>query len=204
MAAQRNTPQGIERRVFNTHIEVRSASEDGSIPMVGHAALFDTRAEIVPGFFEVIARGAFTTAIGRDDVRMLINHDSNLILARTSAGTLRLSEDETGLATDADMAPTSYGKDLAISMERGDISQMSFAFQAEVEDWQDLPDGSWLRTVRQAKLYDVSPVTYPAYDGTDAALRSAAMFNERVQEMRDAQRVHSLDVRQRRLRLRSK
>jgi hypothetical protein len=139
--------------------------------MVGHAALFDTRAEIVPGFFEVISRGAFTAAIGRDDVRMLINHDPNLVLARTASGTLRLSEDEQGLACDADMASTSYGKDLAVSMGRGDISQMSFAFSAEAEDWAEMPNGDWLRTIRQAKLYDVSPVTYPAYDSTDASLR---------------------------------
>jgi hypothetical protein len=172
--------------------------------MVGHAALFDTRAEIVPGFFEVISRGAFTAAIGRDDVRMLINHDPNLVLARTASGTLRLSEDEQGLACDADMASTSYGKDLAVSMGRGDISQMSFAFSAEAEDWAEMPNGDWLRTIRQAKLYDVSPVTYPAYDSTDASLRSAADFQARVNEMRESQRVYSLDLRQRRLRLRSK
>ena len=198
------TNGGIERRVFSTKVEVRSAGDDGSIPMSGYAALFDTRAEIYPDFFEEIAPGAFRDAIGRDDVRLLINHDPNFVLARTASGTLRLSEDATGLANDADMAPTSYARDLAISMERGDITQMSFAFRSEAEDWTELPTGAWLRRVNQVQLFDVSIVTYPAYQGTEAALRSAEMFREKVEELRQGQRVYSLDLRRRRLRLRDK
>src|SRR5690348_16195420 len=200
--AARAQPPSIERRVINTKVEVRAAADGGSIPMAGHAALFNTRAEIFPGYFEEIAPGAFNDAIGRDDVRLLINHDPNYVLARTASGTLRLSEDATGLANDADMAPTSYARDLAISMERGDITQVSFAFRAQAEDWTELPTGDWLRRINQVQLFDVSVVTYPAYEGTEAALRSAEMFRERVNEMREGKKIYSLDIRQRRLRMR--
>lgn len=202
MATRRNGFQGVEQRVFSTKVEVRAAGEGGSIPMSGHAALFNARAEIVPGYFEEVAPGAFADAINRDDVRLLINHDPNYVLARNTAGTLRLSEDGLGLANDADMAPTSYAKDLAVSMSRGDISQMSFAFISQAEDWTELPTGDWLRRINAVQLLDVSVVTYPAYAGTDAAVRSAALFKERVDEMRQAHKVYSLDIRQRGLKLR--
>jgi HK97 family phage prohead protease len=102
---------------------------------------------------------------------MLINHDPNLVLARNTAGTLRLAEDKIGLAVDADMAPTSYGLDLAISLERADVTQMSFAFGMVTYEWTVAEDGAdWLRH-REVTLSDVAPVTYPAYIETDAALR---------------------------------
>lgn len=202
MEIHRNGALKVEQRVFTTRVEVRSAADDGSIPMSGHAGLFNTRAEIVPGYFEEVAPGAFRDAILRDDVRLLINHDPNYVLARNTAGTLRLSEDVTGLACDADMAPTSYAQDLSVSMARGDITQMSFAFISQAEDWTELPTGDWLRRINAVQLFDVSVVTYPAYAGTDAAVRSAAIFKERVEEMREANKVYSLDVRRKRLKLR--
>jgi hypothetical protein len=139
--------------------------------------VFNSRTWIGPqkwGFYEEIAPGAFSKSIGEHDVRFLINHDPNLVLARNKAGTLTLSEDQVGLKTDADMAATSYGQDLAISMKRGDITQMSFAFEVIREESETLGDGSELYTIREAKLWDVSVVTYPAYDSTDASLRSRA------------------------------
>ena len=163
----------VERRLITVDdIEARASNYDGSIPFKGHAAVFNKRADIGGMFFEQFAPGAFAKTVGEADVRMLINHDPSLILARTRAGTLRLSEDRKGLVVDADMAPTSYGLDLAVSMARGDVTQMSMAFRAIRDTWDEagkIP----VRTVHEAALYDVSPVTYPAYDTTDAALRSA-------------------------------
>lgn len=178
-ATPKTDPLGRERRVVALNgVSVRKANEDGSIPFKGHAAVFGSRTWIGPkrwGFFEEVDKGAFAKTLGEADVRFLINHNPDLVLARNTASTLRLEEDDTGLATDADMAPTTYGQDLAISLERGDVSQMSFAFEVVKEEWTELEDGNQLRTLKELKLYDVSAVTYPAYEDTDAGVRAAAL-----------------------------
>lgn len=168
---------GHVRRVasLDSHAITRAAdSADGPIGFRGHAAVFNKRTWIGSkrwGFWEEIAPTAFAKTIGEADVRMLINHDPNLILARNKAGTLRLSIDEVGLAADADMAPTTYGRDLAISLERGDVTQMSFAFDMVDYEWTELPDGSELLRHTEVALFDVSPVTYPAYTEATGGLR---------------------------------
>lgn len=165
-------------RLDSSAIERRD--EGASIGFTGHAALFNRSTQIGPpkyGFREQVAPGAFTKTIQEADVRLLMNHDPNLLLARNKAGTLTLSEDIRGLATAADMAPVSYAQDLAILLERGDISQMSFAFEVVKDQWESDSDDTELRTLLEVKLYDVSIVTYPAYEDTDAGLRGAA-FDE--------------------------
>lgn len=166
---------GLLRRVAKLdRSAITRAEGDTAIGFKGHGAVFNTRTWIGSkrwGFWESIEPGAFAKTIGEADVRMLINHDPNLVLARNTAGTLRLAEDSVGLAVDADMAPTSYGLDLAISLERGDVTQMSFAFEMVTYEWTVADDGAeWLRH-REVKLWDVAPVTYPAYVETDASLR---------------------------------
>lgn len=149
--------------------EVR-ADADG-IKVEGYAAVFGERTNIGDMFEEVIERGAFTDAIGRDDVVFLVNHEG-LPLARTRSGTLRLTEDERGLKIETSLDPEDPDvKSIAGKMKRGDLDKMSFAFYPDVQEWDesgDLP----LRTIKRASLYDVSVVTTPAYDGTEIALRS--------------------------------
>jgi HK97 family phage prohead protease len=139
---RRSDVTGQERRYVT--LDNRAVTRDGdTIGFRGHAALFERRTWIGPkkwGFWEQVARGAFTKSIGESDVRFLINHNPDLVLARTSSETLRLAEDSVGLLADADLAPTSYGRDLAISLERGDVSQMSFAFEVVRESWETLGD----------------------------------------------------------------
>lgn len=141
----------------------------------GHAALFDSATWIGSkryGFFEEIAPGAFTKTLQEADVRFLHNHDSNLVIARNTAGTLSLGEDGSGLAVDSDMdTRQSYVNDLAISLERGDITQMSFAFDMITYEWSVRDDGTEVLRHTEVALHDVSTVTYPAYTDTDAALR---------------------------------
>lgn len=148
----------------------------GGLRFRGHAALFGDRAWIPAGrgFWEEITRDAFTKAIEEDDVRFLLEHNPEKILGRTSAGTLRLSTDKRGLAVDADFPETSYAADAAVSLERGDLSQMSFAFNVREggEEVSTLKDGSTLRRLTDVELSDVSIVAYPAYTSTDAALRA--------------------------------
>jgi len=143
----------------------------------GHAAVYGERTWIGDpkrGFWEEITRGAFDRALEEDDVRLLLEHDPRWILGRTSAGTLRLSADKRGLVVDADFPNTSYAADAAESLERGDLTQMSFAFNVRDggEQLDTLRDGTTLRRLTDLSLSDVSIVAFPAYSGTEAALRA--------------------------------
>lgn len=142
----------------------------------GRAALYNKRTWIGPpkyGFWEEIVPGAFDRAITEDDVRFLVDHDPAKVLARMSNGTLRLATDKKGLNVDADMADVSYARDLAVLLERGDLGEMSFAFIPGTEEWSTLKDGTDLRRlVDFEEVLDVSAVAFPAYDGTEAALRA--------------------------------
>jgi len=154
-------------------VELR-AEGDESTKIVGHAAVFDKPADIY-GFEEVIRKGAFADAIKQDDVRALWNHNPDYVLGRTKSGTLRLQEDDIGLAIENDPPETQWAKDLMISMERGDVDQMSFGFVVEEERWSKRGEEPDLREIIKARLFDVSPVTFPAYEETDVqvALRNA-------------------------------
>lgn len=183
-----------ECRVLSQPIELRVVDGEPS-RIVGYASKFNSETVIAGLFREVIAPGAFADAAPRDDVRGLFNHDPNFVFGRTKAGTLTLREDETGLQYDAQPPDTTWARDLLTSIKRGDISGSSFSFTVDVkdEDWEypkgDLP----LRTIKRvSRLYDVSAVTYPAYESAtvsaraeEAAKRDAHAAIERA----DAERV---------------
>lgn len=140
----------------------------------GHAAVFNSLSEDLGGFREQILPGAFLEAIEKDDVRALFNHDSNYVLGRNVSGTLRLSEDVRGLAIEIDLPDTPTIRDLvAAPIERGDVSQMSFGFSVRPggQDWAKNDDGQVVRSLKKVRLFDVSPVTFPAYRSTDVAVR---------------------------------
>jgi len=179
------SPAGVERREVSVDMEVREATED-AFTFIGHAAVFDQPSEDLGGWIEYIKRGAFRRVLG-DDVRFLVNHNPDLLLARTRNGTLRLKEDPRGLAVEADIAPTTLGNDLRILLERGDMTQMSFAFivAPEGSDWEEDDSGQLIRTVtRMEALFDVSPVTYPAFPQTDAGISRA--LGEKPEDSSDA------------------
>ncbi len=167
----------IERRILSSALEVRAEGE--STQIVGHAALFNRDSELIAGsFIERIAPGAFTESLSKpDDVRALINHDPNLILGRNLSKTLTLREDDQGLHVTIDPPKTSYAQDLIESTKRGDISQMSFGFQTITDSWTRGENGAPdVRTLIKVRLFDVSPVTFPAYPDTDVAVRSHDAF----------------------------
>jgi HK97 family phage prohead protease len=151
-------------------VEARAAAEGAARGLVGYAAVFDSPTEIAGYFVEKIAPGAFSKAIGRDDVRCLFNHSDNLVLGRTASGTLRLSEDAKGLRYECDPPNTAWANDLMELIGRGDVSQSSFAFRATREEWDETGDLP-VRTVLECELFDVSPVTYPAYEDSEVGLR---------------------------------
>ncbi len=173
----------IEKRCFAVEYRKREEGQDKRSTMTGHAAIFNEETRIGNWFREQIAPGAFAESVQKDDIRALFNHNPDFVLGRNKAGTLRLAEDEKGLAIEIDPPDTTQAKDLSILMERGDISQMSFAFEVMGEEWT-YGDGDGeldLRTITKVKLYDVSPVTFPAYEGTDIALHSRDAFRAKIE-----------------------
>ena len=155
-------------------IELRD--DDGEQQISGYAAVFNQLSENLGGFREQIAPGAFDQVMG-DDVRALFNHEPHLILGRTTADTLQLSLDDTGLRYRIDPPDTQYARDLIKSIERKDVTQSSFAFRVEDDSWDEDDDGRLIRTIRQfRRLYDISPVTYPAYPDTSVAARSCDAY----------------------------
>ena len=169
----------LERRTLEA-VELRAESpgNDDTMPaLVGHAAVFGRLSEDLGGFRERIAPGAFEATLAEDDIRALINHRDEYVLGRNRAGTLRLAEDDEGLSVRIEPPATSYARDLVASIERGDISGMSIGFRTIADEW-NMEDGEPVRTLKAVRLYDVSPVTFPAYAATDVALRALSAFRD--------------------------
>jgi HK97 family phage prohead protease len=151
--------------------------EDIPKKLKGMPALFNTLSGDLGGFREQIAPGAFSETIVNDDIRCLWNHDSNHVLGRTASGTLRLSETVQGLSMENDLPDTHCAEDLAESIARGDVNQMSFGFQTMEDSWNMVGE-EMIRTLLKVKLYDVSPVTFPAYVDTTVGLRSLEEYRK--------------------------
>ena len=155
-------------------LRAETVSDSDLKTITGYAAIFNQEADIGGMFREVIRSGAFSRAIEeRQDVRALWNHNPDTILGRTVADTLSLNEDERGLKITIDPPDTSAGRDMVESINRGDVTTMSFAFAARTETWTEEDGKLPLRELVDVDLFDVSPVTYPAYSGTSVGLRSA-------------------------------
>lgn len=178
---------GKEIRMQGT-VELRSVQPEGEgqqekRTLTGYIALFDTLSEDLGWFREKIAKGAFTESIAKDDIRALVNHDPNLVLGRNRAGTLRLREDEKGLVFEVDLPDTTWAKDYAESVRRGDITQCSFGFMTDSDTW-DYDSNPYIRTLNKVSLFDVSPiVTYPAYTDTSTSLRAKGEDVETPEEL---------------------
>jgi HK97 family phage prohead protease len=170
-----------ERRIAYTTLDLRQAS-DGTT-LYGYAAVFDSPSEPMP-FVEYVKRGAFQKTIKDGaDVRLLIDHEG-VPLARTKSGTLRLKEDERGLAVEADLDPMNPDAARIISaMKRGDLSQMSFAFRTIKDAWSD---DRAVRELREVQLFDVSVVTFPAYEETVAEIRGRLLRTDEPAPTLDA------------------
>ena len=153
----------IETRTTPIEFEVREG--ENGMTFEGYAAVFNSPSEPLP-FIERIAPGAFKRSIeARNDIKMLWNHDTGMVLGSSRAGTLRLYEDERGLKVRAELPNTSAGRDAAELLKRGDVDSMSFGFSVPAggDDWS--ADGSE-RTLKSVRLHEVSIVAFPAYSGT--------------------------------------
>lgn len=167
--------------------DLRTIRADGEKPKItGYAAVFDSLSEDLGGFREKIQKGAFKSAIKEGETRMLWNHNSDIVLGRQSAGTLTLKEDKHGLKIENIPPDTQAGRDAMTSIDRGDVSQMSFGFRIEKDEWEEKKNGDTIRTLLKIRsLPDVSPVTYPAYTNTEVALRSLEDWKEENKKTED-------------------
>jgi HK97 family phage prohead protease len=163
-------PGRMERRDFplaEIQVETRSGSP---AKLRGHSAVFNTLSENLGFFREKIRPGAFAKSIQNDDIRALFNHNPDHVLGRTKSGTLALSEDVRGLYMEVKPPDSQVARDLVASIKRGDIDQQSFGFQVIADDWST-EGGLEVRELIEVKLFDVSPVTFPAYLATDVSVR---------------------------------
>lgn len=172
MPATRKTPDGRETRALTEGLELRSAQTDGEgRTATGYAVLFNQDANIYDLWVERIAPGAFDKSLQERDVIAIHSHDSARIVGRKNAGTLTLRSDTKGLAFENPLPDTNDGRDLAVQIDRGDISGMSFGFRATKQEWDDTVDPPH-RTVIEAELYEITYTALPAYHDTEVGLRS--------------------------------
>lgn len=158
------------------------ASDKGVGNTVGYASIFDAEYED-DWMIEVVRRGAFTRALNeKQDVRSLIDHIPTLIVGRTKSGTLRLAEDDKGLYTETELPDTTYAADLRAKMKRGDVDGMSFGFIVQNQKF-GTRNGKLYREILDVDLFDVSVVTFPAYDATSVQLRSREQIVKEREEI---------------------
>ncbi|MBB3035385.1 HK97 family phage prohead protease [Alteriqipengyuania lutimaris] len=184
--APKNNPpcDGRERRAFVGGLELRAEGDGESGQTTkGYACLYDNDTNIGGYFIERFAKGAFTKSLKERDVVALHSHDDGRPMGRKSRDTLRFSDDDKGLGFENDLPDTQDGRDLATSLERGDIEGMSFRFRAIKEEWDESGDVP-KRTVIEAELYEITYTAFPAYPDTEVGMRS-------LQAARDERRQHN-------------
>lgn len=178
-----------QTRTFDSRFAVREA--DGGRRIEGYFAVFGSVYELWPGATESIDPHAFDGALD-DDIRCLIDHETRLVIGRTTAGTLSLSIDERGLfGSDLINEKDTDATNCYARVERGDVNQCSFGFDILDEETEKRPDGSVHWTIKKVKLYEVSVVTFPAYKDTGVEARRAeyeAMRRREAQAWKNRQK----------------
>lgn len=154
----------LERRTLP--VELRADTTDGVTRISWYPAVFDSLSEDLGGFRERVGRRAFTRTLAEDDFAALFNHNPDWVMGRKSAGTLTTRADVHGLSATVELPDTQWARDLAVSINRGDINSGSFGFTVQKDSWDKDEEGAIVRTLQDVRLFDVSVVTYPAYPGT--------------------------------------
>lgn len=161
------------RRMKTIGTNFMTREDSGDLFIEGYFAVFDSNYEIAPGLIESIAPGAFQNSLA-NDVRALTNHDTTLVLGRTKAHTLEISEDSRGLFGRIKINPNDQdAMNLYERVKRGDVDQCSFGFDIVSEDTEYLENGGMHWTIKDVILYEVSCCTFPAYEETSISARSA-------------------------------
>lgn len=178
--------RAISARAAADGFEIRSFAEaridrSDDRRLRGYAIVFNQRSVNLGGFVEIIVSSAVDRTLREAlDVRALVDHDTSKVLGRTTSGTLELKKDRKGLMAAIDPPNTSYARDIVESVERGDVSGMSFRFRVmpDGQEWDVDEDGIYIRTITDMTMDEVSIVTFPAYEATtvDVAQRALAAF----------------------------
>jgi len=171
----RRTPGGCDRMFVQ--FDLSEEPDASKRRIVGHATVFNRLSEDRGGFFVVMSPGAFARSIAEDDVRVLFNHKADYILGRSTNGTLRMAVDDVGLLIDAELSDTQWGRDTFTSIKRGDITQMSIGGMIVAETAHSDADTT-IYTVDEFKLWDVSPVTYAAFEQTDVGVKESKSMSD--------------------------
>lgn len=165
-----NEENRVAYQVRSTQSKFETREADGEMYISGYFAVFNSEYEMWPGAVESIADTAFDGALA-DDIRCLINHETRLVLGRNKAGTLTLKVDARGLWGEVKINPNDQDAvNLYERVKRGDVDQCSFGFDILDEEFEDRGDTvKW--TIKKVKLYEVSVVTFPAYEETSVSAR---------------------------------
>lgn len=172
---KQNEPIAMELRALedyqNPQHEMRVEEADGKPRLVGYAVRWNSLSKDIGGFYERILPGAFDAAFANGaDVRMLFDHDKSKLLGRTTANTLRIGKDESGLYYSVDLPDTTYARDMVALVKRGDIAGNSFGFKVKA-DRLVRDNGLWVREVITGELKELTITSIPAYADTTLQLR---------------------------------
>lgn len=172
----------MERQTRSIQTKFSTSNEGEDKYIEGYFAVFNDIYEMFPGGTESIAPGAFTNTLS-DDIRALVNHDTTLVLGRTAAHTLELTQDERGLFGRIRINPKDTdAMNLYARVERGDVSQCSIGFDIIRQDTEIREDGSAHWTIREVKLYEVTCCTFPAYESTGISARAAELAEYKAKQ----------------------
>lgn len=172
-----------QRQVRSLPQNFKTRDADGKLYIEGYFAVFDSPYPLWDGAEEVVKPGAFEDVLTQD-VRALVNHDTTLVMGRTTAGTLLLKQDETGLWGQIEVnRDDTDAMNLYARVQRGDVSQCSFGFDIERETFVDLGDGRCRWEIEKVNpLYEVSVCTFPAYEATSVSARRQQLETIRQRE----------------------
>jgi len=152
-------------------VEFRVEKKEEKEVLVGYGAVYNSKSVDLGGFKEIILPGAFKRSLKEgNDIKSFFNHDPNLVLGSTKAGTLKLKDDERGLLYEIDMPNTSYANDLRESMKRGDVRGSSFSFNVIEDEWKER-DGKHTRYLKDVDIHELGPVTNPAYEKSNSGIK---------------------------------
>lgn len=177
------------RELATTDIEIRE-DDDGNRTLSGYAVKWEMKSSVLGMFFkfrEQVKKGSFVESLNNDDQRFLWSHDMSKVLGRTKNNTLRLREDDTGLRFELDLPKTTLGNDTYESIKRGDVDGVSFGFKVEDDEVAEPDDDLPLRTIKKAKLLEVSAVAFPAYPDSEVAARGFDRMKQYDNEMKTYQ-----------------
>jgi HK97 family phage prohead protease len=168
-------PKANEPEVRTNSVEFEVRAEGDGMTFTGYASVFNSPSQDLGGFIEYVAPGAFKRSLqSRNEVKLLWNHDSGEPLASLRGGTMQLVEDDRGLKVTAQLPNTTRGRDIAELLRTKVIDSMSFGFNVIKDTWSR--DGQ-TRTLDSVRLFEVSIVSFPAYEATTAQVRSQPTIN---------------------------